>query len=85
MIDIPELTRYGWTPVTDTSNAILTESFLSILDIVETNTTNLTDLAVRTPFSSNHGKAKPVHKNIEISKFNNVSSMKRFFSICRLS
>ncbi|CAF0883141.1 unnamed protein product [Rotaria sordida] len=77
LIDIPQFIDHGWIPVVDTSNTILTENLISTLDIVDTNITNLTNLAVRTPFSWNYQAATLVLININ-SKFTNISRSNLF-------
>ncbi|CAF5123291.1 unnamed protein product, partial [Rotaria sp. Silwood1] len=72
LIDIPQLIDHGWIPVVDTSNTTLTESLISTLDIVNTNINNLTNLAIRTPFSSDYQKETFVDININ-SQFTNIS------------
>jgi hypothetical protein len=52
--------------VNGTSSTILTKSLLSTLDIIEKNITNLTNLAIRTPFSLNYQKPTVLHVNINI-------------------
>jgi hypothetical protein len=74
LIDIPQLIDHGWIPVIGTSNTILTENLLSTLDIIETNITNLTNLAIRTPLPSNHRKVTPLHINPN-PKFINISGI----------
>jgi hypothetical protein len=72
LIDIPKFINHGWIPVNDTSNTILTENLLSTLDIVGTNITNFTNLAIRTPYQ------KPIfHINLN-PKFNNILGIKIF-------
>jgi hypothetical protein len=71
LIDIPQFINHGWIPVNSTSNIILTENLLSTLDIVESNITNLTNLAVRTPLISNN--QRPIILPIRLNpKFKNV-------------
>jgi hypothetical protein len=54
LIDTAQLIDRGWKPVIDTTNATLTEQLLSSLDLIETNRTNLTNLALRTPIIRNN-------------------------------
>lgn len=71
LIDIPQFINHGWIPVNGTSNIILTENLLSTLDIVESNITNLTNLAVRTPLISNN--QRPIILPIRLNpNFKNV-------------
>lgn len=45
----------------ESSTAVLTENVLGTLDIVHTNITEVTDVAIRTPVTADHHKASLLH------------------------
>ncbi|CAF3475990.1 unnamed protein product [Rotaria socialis] len=75
LIDIPQLVYHGWIPVVDTpSHTVLTENLISTLDIVQTNFSDLNNVGVRAPFSSDHRKVTflQVDLNLRFTKRPNL-------------
>ena len=91
LLDIPHLIERGWAPVLETSNAILTENLLPTLDIISTNITEITDIAIRTPLTPQHRKATFVHvkansKSADTFRERKLLSLllNKLFSSCRI-